>query len=71
MIKEQFAYSDYEVCTRKKSQIDKGRSIRVIKGFDCPQCKTLLPTLEHLSSEKCENCGLGMTRRGNSLECTK
>jgi len=69
MIKENLLYSDYEVHERKKSRIDRSKAIRIIKGLNCPRCKVLLPTLEHSATKSCPDCGLKMTRYGNSLEC--
>ena len=71
MIKEDFAYSNYSVSESVLSQIDKDKIIRVEKGFKCPQCKTLLPTLEHNKTKICPECALQMTRSGNLLECIK
>lgn len=69
MIKETLIYSDYEIITRKNSQIDSNKIIYYSDGLLCPKCKTKIEDeIKHGISLK-HNCGLKMTRYGNSLEC--
>lgn len=71
MIKETLIWSDYQFYGEKPSIIDPLKKVQVEAGFGCPHCHKVIRkpvTIEH-GQTFTHDCGLRMTRYGNSLDC--
>ena len=71
VIAETLVYSDYEIAIKIQSKIDPDKFLEKTVEIYCPGCKVKHKDLKHGESIQCYNCGLQLTRYGNSLECIR